>query len=247
MNALSNPDFVTVQRFCQLMTEKIAAVGLDVFVESNFREYMRLRREMSPATVHNPSYDPDYCDLNLHNSFWLRAVDPQGRTVCTMAQRVIDTECFLDDLRSMRLWHDRDRTDLKGYIDVIDCAGAEQLSGRIGHSGGLYIDPAWRKKNVSGLLDHLSRGLLLKNFWFDHITAVMMKELAATGIGVRQYGWPKVSGHIESNLFLGERILHLMFCHMDRAEVLNRMRHWLLWSDCDSIDELQKVRELLVS
>lgn len=248
MTPLSSTDFVTVQRFCQMMSEKIAAVGLDVFVETDFREYMRLRRELAPDAVLNPTYDPDYSDLTLHNSFWLRAVDPVGNTACTMAQRVIDTDCFLDEIRTMRLWHDRGRTDVRGWVEVVECAEAEALSGRIGHSGGLYIAPPWRRRNLSGLLDHLSRGLLLKNFWFDHITAVMMKELAATGIGVKQYGWPKVAGRIDSDLLSGDdRILNLMFCHMDRAEALSRMRHWLLWSDRDSIDELQQVRERLVS
>jgi hypothetical protein len=246
LNSLSNPDFVAVQRFCQLMTEKVAGVGLDVFVESNFREYMRVRRELAPNAIYNPTYDPDYSDLSMHNSFWLRAVDPSGKTVCMIAQRVLDTDNFLDDIRTLRLWHDRGRPGVKAALDVLDCGEAEGLSGRVGHSGGLYIDHAWRKRNLSGLLDHLSRGLLLKNFWFDHITAFIVKELAATGIGVKQYGWPDVGGRVDFDFLTGGKVWNLVFCHMDRAEVLRRMRHWLLWADRDSIEELQEVRELLV-
>jgi hypothetical protein len=69
------------------MTEKIAGVGLDVFVESNFREYMRVRRELAPNAIYNPTYDPDYSDLSMHNSFWLRAVDPSGAATAGVVDR----------------------------------------------------------------------------------------------------------------------------------------------------------------
>jgi hypothetical protein len=244
MQALTDAEFVVVQRFSQLMSEKIAAVGVDVHVESNFKEFAALRRRLSPTEVLSPTWDPDYSNLTFHNSFWLRAVDAKGDTVATMAQRFMDTETsFLDDIRSERLWHDRGREDLRGQFGVIDCGAAAALKGRIGHSGGLWIDPRWRKRNLSGLLDHLSRGLLLKNFWFDHITAIMIDRLAATGIGSKQYGWPFIHGRVEFDLYQG-RLYNLIFCHMSRADALDRMRYWLLHSEHDSVQSLEKVWEL---
>lgn len=243
MNPLSNADFATVQRFCQLMSDKIAALGVDVHVESNFREYALLRRALSPGEILNPTWDPDHSHLTLHNAFWLRAVDVEGRTIATIAQRVMDTDSFLDDIRSQRLWHDKGALPARGRMGVVDCPSAAGLSGRVGHSGGLWIHPDYRRRNLSGLLDHLSRGLLLKNFWFDHITAVIVDKLAATGIRTKQYGWPRVDGRIEFDLYL-DRLYTLVFCHMSRAEALTRMRYWLLNPEHDSIESLQKVWEL---
>src|SRR5262249_35359467 len=183
-----------------MMSEKLAAIGVDVHVESNFREYRSLRQALSPNEVLSPTWDPVYSNLTFHNSFWLRAVDPAGLTIATMAQRFFDTPSFLDEIRSERLWHDRGRPNVRGRFGVVDCIAAAGLSGRGGRSGGLWIAPRWRKRNLSGLLDHLSRGLLLRNFWFDHITAVMIDRLAATGIGKKQYGWPHIGGRVEFDL-----------------------------------------------
>jgi hypothetical protein len=243
MQPLSNAEFVVVQRFSQMMSEKIAAVGVDVHVESNFKEFVALRRRLSPTVVLSPCFNPDYSDLTLHNSFWLRAVDSRGETVATIAQRYLDTDSFLDEIRSERLFRDRARTDVHGRFGTIDCAAAAALSGRVGYSGSLWIDPNWRKRNLSGLLDHLSRALLLKNFWFDHITAMIIDRLAVTGIGTKQYGWPHIDGRFEFD-FYETNLYNFIFCHMSRAEALTRMRYWLLNPEHNSIESLQKVWEL---
>ncbi len=236
MKALTDAEFVVVQRFSQLMSEKIAAVGVDVHVESNFKEFVSLRRRLSPTVVLSPCFNPDYSNLTLHNSFWLRAVDSHGETVATIAQRYLDTDSFLDEILSERLFHDRARDDVHGRFGTIDCA-------TVGYSGSLWIDPNWRKRNLSGLLDHLSRALLLKNFWFDHITAMIIDRLAVTGIGTKQYGWPHIDGRFEFN-FYEAQLYNFIFCHMSRAEALTQMRYWLLNPEHNSVESLQEVWKL---
>jgi hypothetical protein len=244
MTPLTNEEFATVQRFCQLMSEKIATVGLDVYVESNFRDFMTLRRSVAPNTVQNPTYDPDHSNISLNNAFWLRAVEPGGQTVAMVAQRVFDCANFLDEVRSLRVWHDRG--PVVDEIQVVDGGAAATLSGRIGHAGGLWIDPGWRKRNLSGLLDHLGRGLLLKNFWYDHITAFIAEDLAATGIAARQYGWPAVEGRFYFDFLAGGKTVPIGFCHMSRAASITRMNDWLLLPECNSVEELGKFGKILV-
>lgn len=244
MTPLTNEEFATAQRFCQLLSEKIAVRGLDVYVESNFADFMRLRRQVAPESVQNPTYDPDHSNINLHNAFWLRAVEPRGDTVAMIAQRVIDTADFLEDLKTLRLWHDLPGK-VTGVIDIVDCSAARGLSGRIGHAGGLWIDPRYRKKNLSGLLDHLGRGLLLKNFWFDHITAFIADNLAKTGIAVKQYGWPDVEGRVYFDFLTGGPAIPIGFCHMSRAQSVESMNRWLLLPGCNSVNELNELGKVL--
>jgi hypothetical protein len=241
---LTGEEFSTIQRFCELMSDKLAGLNMNVFIESDFREFVRLRRDIAPGAFLPSTWDPSCNDLSFHNAFWLRAVDHRGRIVATMAQRIFETTSFLDEIRSLRLWRKFDGAT--GVFGAIDCPSAASLAGRVGHSGGLWIDPAFRKKNVSGYLDHLSRGLLLKNYWFDHITAVIFAKLAAKGIATRQYGWPRVTGYFEFDLLLGGELFPIVFCHMSRAEVLQRVEQWLLFPEASSYEELEKVRELLV-
>jgi hypothetical protein len=245
MTPLTNEEFATVQRFCQLMSEKIATVGLDVYVESNFRDFMKLRRRVAPETVQNPTYDPDHSNISLHNAFWLRAVEPGGDTVAMIAQRVFDTEDFLEEVRSLRLWHDRPDPP-PGVLRLDDCGFAATMKGRIGHAGGLWINPLYRKKNLSGLIDHLGRGLLLRNFWFDHITGIIGTELAATGIATKQYGWSGVEGHLEFDFFFtGGHMVEFGLCHMSRADAIARMNKWLLFPEFHSVEQLDQVRKVL--
>jgi hypothetical protein len=245
MTPLTNEEFATVQRFCQLLSEKMAVLGLDVYVESNFRDFMKLRRQVAPNTVQNPTYDPEHCNISLHNAFWLRAVEPGGDTVAMIAQRVIDTDSFLDEVASLRLWHDRPNP-LPGVLHVEHGEFAAALKGRVGHAGGLWIDPVYRKKNLSGLIDHLGRGLLLKNFWFDYITGIISPELAATGIATRQYGWSGVDGHFEFDFFFtGGKMVEFGLCHMSRASAVARMNQWLLYPECNSVEELNQVGKVL--
>ncbi len=238
MTPLTNQDFAVVQRFCQLMSEKIAAVGLDVYVESNFRDYIELRRKMSPHYIHNPTYDPLHSGLSLHNAFWLRAVDSQGNTAAMIAERIFDSDDFFEEFQNQRIWHDL--PDRAHGVVRIDRRPSVALSGRIGHTGGLWIEPQFRKKNLSGLLDHLARGLLLKNFWFDHITAVITESLAATGIGTKQYGWPPADGRVSFDFYSGGTMTTVGFYHMSRADSLRRMEHWLLLPECNSVLELEE-------
>lgn len=244
MTPLTNEEFATVQRFCQLLSEKIAVLGLDVYVESNFADYIRLRRQMSPGYIHNPTYDPSHSELSFQNAFWLRAVESSGDTVAMGTQRVIDTDNFLDELKSMRLWHDRPNR-IGGVVEVSGLESAAQLTGRIGHTGGLWIEPKYRKKNLSGLLDHLGRGLMLRNFWFDHVTAVITEDLAKTGIAIKQYGWSEIEGKVRFDFFSGGPMTTIGFCHQSRAEFVARMNTWLLAPECSSVEELNKVGKVM--
>jgi hypothetical protein len=244
MTPLTNEEFATVQRFCQMMSEKIAGLGLDVYIDSNFRDFAKLRRQLAPNTVQNPTFDPEHSGVSLNNAFWLRAVEPNGDTIAMIAQRVIDTDNFLDELKTLRLWHDR-ANQVHAVIDIVDGKAAATLSGRIGHAGGLWIDPVHRKKNLSGLMDHLGRGLLLKNFWFDHVTAFIAENLAKTGIGAKQYGWPEVDGQVKFDFLAGGESVPVGFYHMNRAQTVERMNQWLLLPEANSIEEMTQAAKIL--
>jgi hypothetical protein len=242
MKFLNDLEFAVTQRFCQLVSEKIATHELDVIIEHDFREFVRYRKEVSPKHIINPTFHPEYSNLTPQDSFWLRAVDSWGRTVATCAKRVMDTECFHEDLVSLRLWQGQDVPDPAVSFRSIDCQPAQWLSGRIAHSGGFWVEPDWRKRDISGLLSDLGRGLALRNLGFDHITGVMLNDLAATGIGTKQYGYPHTEGQIEVS-FYGDKPSRLVFVHMSKRETLDQMQAWLLFPEGNSLQALNKIRE----
>jgi hypothetical protein len=242
MKFLCDTDFAIVQRFCQLITEKIAEKELDVVYENDFREFVHYRQKVSPKHIINPTFHPEYSFLTPQNSFWLRAVDSQGRTIATCAKRILDTDCFHDELVSLRLWQEPGHPAPAVTFGSIDCEPARRLSGRIAHSGGFWVEPNWRKRDISGLLSDLGRGLALRNMGFDHITGVMLDDLAATGIGTKQYGYPHTEGLIEVT-FYSDKPSRLVFVHMSKEETIDQMQAWLLLPEGNSLEALNKVRQ----
>ena len=243
MSDLTNSEFAVVQRFCQLLTEKIAGMGLDIYVEHDFQEFVRVRQALTPNYLLNPTYHPEYCKLTKQDSFWLRVVDSEGQTVATVAKRVLDSDCFHDDLVGLRLWHDADAPAPAVQSHGIDCESARALRGRIAHGGALWIASQYRKQNLSGLLADLCRGLVLRNIGYDHLTAFMSQELASTGIGTTRYGYPHVGGQMDVDFYHSGTITRLIFAHISKDETLEQMRAWLLFPSFNSLQALGKLRE----
>jgi hypothetical protein len=234
---LAAEDFATAEAFADLMLRKLSLAGVKVTIESDFEEFVRLRLAASPETPMNTTYDPGHVDLSLVSAFWFRVTNSAGELVAMIAHRAFDSADLLHDIGSVRLWHDRPYPVEHCVFRAIDLEAARGISGRIAHSGGLWIRPDHRKLNLSGYLDHLGRALMVRNFWFDHMTAFIVDKLAATGIGIRQYGFPGIAGWIEFNFFTF-RPVRLAYCHMTRAESVLRMRRWLDRPEAENIAEL---------
>jgi hypothetical protein len=230
-------DFQLAEAFIDLMSQKLEAAGVAVQMETDFREFVKLRSGASPETPVNPTYDPSRVVISMRNAFWLRAVDSGGETVAMIAHRVFDTRDLFADMCALRLWHDRPSPADRCVFRAIDLEPARGIAGRVAHSGGLWIRPDWRKRNLSGYLDHLGRALMIRNFWFDHMTGLIPEKLAATGIGIRQYGFPGIVGWIEFDFF-NFRPIRLAYCQMTRAESVLRMRNWLLQPEAESIADI---------
>lgn len=230
-------DFQLAEAFIDLMSQKLEAAGVAVQMETDFREFVKLRSGASPETPVNPTYDPSRVVISMRNAFWLRAVDSGGETVAMIAHRVFDTRDLFTDMCALRLWHDRPSPADRCVFRAIDLEPARGIAGRVAHSGGLWIRPDWRKRNLSGYLDHLGRALMIRNFWFDHMTGLIPEKLAATGIGIRQYGFPGIVGWIEFDFF-NFRPIRLAYCQMTRAESVLRMRSWLLQPEAESIADI---------
>jgi hypothetical protein len=238
LKPLRPEDFAVCEAFIELMWEKLEAAGVTVEAGTNFAEFVKLRAAASPDTPINPTYDPSRVRVSLRNAFWFRAVDSTtGETVAMIAHRVFDTADLFTDLTALRLWHDGPGPAEPCVFRALDLNVARGIAGRVAHSGGLWIRPDWRKRNLSGYLDHLGRAMMIRNFWFDYMTGLIPEKLAATGIGIRQYGFPGIVGWIEFDFF-NFVSTKLAYCQMNRAESLHRMKTWLGRPSAETIAEL---------
>lgn len=216
---LSDRDFALVQGSVERLMERIYALGLSLSVETDFRGLKTFLQEVGSFVY--PSFDPDRCTLS-RDAFWFRLVDPAGRTVASHADRIFRNADLMALIRSGHLWFDDDGHGLDPAAEVI--APATAIAGTIGHSGSLWIDPAWRSKGLSLYLPYLSRSISMLEYGTDWHTGLVFKQLAETPVPRQAYGYPHVDLCLRGPFPPTRREEEVYVCLISRAESVEALR-----------------------
>ena len=99
--SFTDSEFGLLQLSIEVFQQKIAALGLNLFVERDF-EKLLTTLQSNNASVINPTIDPKRHVIGPDN-FWLNVTDEDGRTVASAAARLFDTENFTDLVTSARV------------------------------------------------------------------------------------------------------------------------------------------------
>lgn len=221
--SLTDREFGLLQLSIEVLQQEIAALGLNLFVENDFRKLVNTLKA-NGASVINPTIDPDRHEIGSEN-FWLNVVDPQGRTVATMAARLFEAANFTELVTSGKLFDKRGLKSFLGDVDVEVIETSRLIEGKINYAAGLWVHPAWRKKGLALLLPYLSRSLAIRNFNASHHCCYILRDLASTRLSIKVYGYahqelsykgyyPPVNGYEE---------MHLSYA--DLEESLDRLRN----------------------
>jgi GNAT superfamily N-acetyltransferase len=136
-----------------------------------------------------------------------------------MAARVFATDDYLELKRSTRLWYD---PPLPGQtrLEIVVPAETPTIFGTVGHEGGLWVHPEYRKRGLSVILPHLIRAFCLRQWDVDWQTGLTLREIGECGIAKWAYGMPHVVPCFEG--FSPLRPIHdrLFIAYMDRRELL---------------------------
>jgi hypothetical protein len=220
---LSNQDFGLLQSSVDAMMERLASLHLNLIVERDFAKLLAFLRAMNSPTQ-NPTFDPDVNQVR-DAGFWLRIVDDSGDTVASHAQRIFVTADFHELLESGRIWYSDGMVLLPGQAPLQVQRSALLISGIVAHAGGLYVNPAYRKKGLSMFLPFLSRSLCLRNYNTDFYTALVLSSMANSRIPTADYGYPHVEWCMRGwfpPTRRNEEDVHL--CYMTQQETLERFR-----------------------
>lgn len=211
------------------LAEAVARLGLSLVIERDFDRLVRFLR--SQGSFANPSYDPQASTLGPED-FWLAALDREGRIVASSAERVFETEDFLELVATGRVWY-ADGYRIRFGVERIDVVPVStRLAGRIGHSGSTFVVPAHRRSGLAMFLPWLSRALSFRNSGCVANTGFVRRSLAATPVPTRSYGY----AHVETCLDGwwppqgGSEVLYLCWITFEEflvklAELPNHPRH----------------------
>ena len=133
-------------------------------------------------------FDPAFGGIKLENSFVLLGRDRGGDVVATQAARLFswtDTN-FATEAQSLRLFYSApDRQSLPNEQVVVTAATAHNVQGRVVFSGGVWFDPRYRARFLTGILPRISRACAFARWYTDMTTTMMAEALIHKGVAAR--------------------------------------------------------------
>lgn len=220
--SLTDRQFVTLQDHIATLVDRIAELHLNIEVEYDLSTLVTFLE--SVGAFINPTFDPRYCSATP-GSFWVRVTDDDGKTVACHSAKLYEVDDFFELIENEQLWFDADKQESygKGRMDAVLRRPAQTLSGKIAHSGALWVSPAHRKRGLSLYMPYLSRALTMRNHDIDYQTCIVLKSLKDSGIPTKAYGYPHVESCIRGYFPVTGRLEEIFFCYMSRRELIDRI------------------------
>ena len=94
------------------------------------------------------------------------------------------------------------------------------ISGRVGHEGGLWIHPEFRKQGLSVILPHLNRAFCLREWDVDWQTGIVHRGIAERGLARYAYGFPHLVQCSTGYLPVTGKVDPLYLVYLSKAELL---------------------------
>ncbi|MBI3515234.1 MAG: hypothetical protein HY060_14415 [Proteobacteria bacterium] len=168
-------------------------LGLEVTFSTDMSGWVAMMSSAPNIHLVIPTFNPEHNDLTPDDSFWVKLtrIDDR-RDIACIANRLYVTDSFIELMRTQRLWFSRGPRKL---VDLVVPPDMPILSGRIGHHGGLWIHPDWRKHGLSGYMTRLARCASLRRFDVDWHCGFVHGTLAEKGLptaAVTGYAYPRM-------------------------------------------------------
>jgi len=186
---LSERDLAIVQLGVDSLTRAIAELGLTLLIERDFdglAAFLRAR-----GSFVNPSFDPRVSRLGWRD-FWVHLLDPAGRSIACSAEKVIETEDFIEEVATGRIWYEGGFAARGGPERIEVVRPSVRLSGTLSHSGSTWVDPVWRGHGLAMLMTRLSRALSFRNHGVAANTGFVRHSLYVTSVPTESYGYAHV-------------------------------------------------------
>jgi hypothetical protein len=187
------------------------------------------------TTIINPTFDKDRSEVTPDNTF-SALLSRAGDTIACMACRLFKTDDYYGLVRSGELWQ------AGGYSQALPViADGESPSGKIGHTGGLWVHIDARGTGLSWILPRIVAATTVATWWTDWHVGTIFHDLNRTGIPNQNYGSstnkPLLNGYFPPTG--RSELIHSV--ETSRADIIERSR-----ADLSEIlrDTDKKVRDL---
>ena len=188
MTALSDRDLAEIQTFVDRSVTELASQGLTVETDPDLRAWKAHMEAVSTPVA--ATHDPDLNNLDASNSFWVKLLTPDGKIAACGVYRVIETDSFVYEVASHRLFGDR--APIVNHYEIDVCTDREMLDirGRVGLGGGIWTADDYRRRGLGGLISRYLRTLSVRWYSTDFHTGFVQHAERSDKLGLEVYGFP---------------------------------------------------------
>lgn len=223
MSTTSADAVATPRTLVRTYIERLERDGMFVTVSTDMAAWVRMMKAMPKTRVVNPTFDPEFSQLNAANSFWVRITDMADNPVACIANRLFVTDDYVGLIRSWRLWYDRGLKPVRP-LNIVLPSQTPFIAGRIGHHGGLWVHPGHRKRGLSYVLPRLTRALSLANFNVDWHAGMVFGDLGDSGLPKWGYGYTNMDLCIDGYFPVTDREERVYMTYIGREAMLKQAR-----------------------
>lgn len=218
---LDDKEFGLLQLSIDCIMQKIAELGLNLVIERDFYKLNAFLTENDSFI--NPTYDPRVSKMGPLD-YWLHLKDPRGNSVASMGERMFETDDFTRLVATGELWwHNGIKAQIgKERFSIV--LPRHKITGRVSHSGSVWIAPAWRQMGLSLYIPYLSRSLCLRNYNIDFNTGFVRSNLVRTPVPQEAYGYPHVELCYDGYFPPAGGREQLYLCYISQSECVQKVR-----------------------
>jgi|GEM_PF-351943 len=173
-----------VPQYLSAAAHLLARSGIRADLRTDLGEWTSHLAAAPGNTGVNPTFNPAcHVPIDPETAFWIALLDRAGSIAACMACRLFLTASYYDLMRTGRLWYTADRI---APVDLLLVGTGP--SGRVSHSGGLWVRPDFRGTGLSWVLPRLVGATALEAWSIDFHTGIVFAGLNSKRVPDRNYG-----------------------------------------------------------
>ena len=235
MSRLTDDDLLEIQTFIDRARTELDERKLTLEVDSDLSKWVKLIEKAPGKVVVASTQDPAKSYVHPGNSFWLivrerdqqlmdRVLRRERAVVACLCHRVIETDNIADDVRTHRLFFDRQPILEYRPVQIALNPNVPVISGRVGLAGGFWVHPKHRGTKLSNIVSRVTRILSLRHFDIDWSISLVRDTPRRKAMIHNTYGLAHSASLTRGFYPPYGYDLDMQMSYMNREEMLHQVR-----------------------
>lgn len=183
----------TPRAFMNACTSLLWNSGYSTSISNDVSGWVDYYLRTNPHGVVNSAVNPAYHELGPDNSFWLAVYKQDTKEIIgCIAQRMIETDDFVEEQRSLRLWFGEQASERPPMQLALTRDQYPEARGLVGYPAGLFVAKSERHNGLAWLLQRMARAYALTRWpQMDWQCGNSLEPVAARGLPFNTYGYTR--------------------------------------------------------